>query len=89
MKQNQKSNQKFNSKLIFFGSLLILISVAFIFASGCVTDDSSSYTPPPAPPDIVLTKAPTNDPIRGGYSYPTAPAPDDYIAPHTEQTTNN
>ena len=42
MKQNQKSNQKFNSKLIFLGSLLILISVAFIFASGCVTTDINS-----------------------------------------------
>jgi len=37
MKQNQKSNSKLNSKLIFAGSLLILITVAFIFASGCVT----------------------------------------------------
>ena len=68
MKQNQKSNQKLNSKLIFLGSLLILMSVAFIFTSGCVTDDSSSYTPPSAPPDIVLTPAPSNDPIIGGYT---------------------
>ena len=82
MKQYQKSNQKLNSKLIFLGSLLILISVAFIFASGCVTDDSSGYTPPSAPPDIVLTKAPSNEPIRGGYNtYYTEPASDDYIVP--------
>ena len=44
------------------------MSVAFIFTSGCVTDDSSSYTPPSAPPDIVLTPAPSNDPIIGGYT---------------------
>ena len=42
MKQNQKQNQKFNPKLIFLGSLLMLITVAFIFASGCVTDDINS-----------------------------------------------
>lgn len=89
MKQYQKSNSKINPKLICLGSLLILITVAFIFASGCVTDDSSSHTPPPAPPDIVLTKAPSNEPIRGGYTYATEPAPDDYIAPPNEQTSNN
>ena len=37
MKQNQKSNQ-FNPKLIFAGSLLLVITFAFIFASGCVTN---------------------------------------------------
>ena len=43
MKQYQKSNSKLNPKLIFLGSLLILISVAFIFASGCVTQENNNY----------------------------------------------
>ena len=42
MKQNQKSNQKINPKLIFLGSVLILMTVAFISASGCVTTDINS-----------------------------------------------
>lgn len=33
-----KQNQKFNSKLIFLGTLLLVITFAFIFTSGCVTD---------------------------------------------------
>jgi len=39
MKQNQKSNSKLNPKLIFLGTVLVLIS---IFASGCVTTDINS-----------------------------------------------
>ena len=37
-----KQNQKFNSKLIFLGTLLSVITFAFIFASGCVTTDINS-----------------------------------------------
>lgn len=43
MKSN--SNLKTNSKLIFLSGLLLVITFAFIFASGCIVDDNSNYTP--------------------------------------------
>ena len=42
------------------------INSDFVNYSG--EDDSSSYTPPSAPPDIWLTPAPSNEPISGGYT---------------------
>jgi len=38
-----KQNQKFNPKLIFLGTLLLVITFAFIFASGCVTQENNNY----------------------------------------------
>ncbi len=37
MKQNQKFNPKLNPKLIFLGTLLLVVTFAFIVGSGCIT----------------------------------------------------
>ena len=89
MKQNQKSNQKFN----LLGTLLLVATFAFIFifASGCVTTDIYSDMSEVIETEItklgddVVTVA---VPVPGGIVRPVADYEDTYN-PSAQQPTSN
>lgn len=68
-----KQNQKFNSKLILLGTLLVVITFAFIFASGCIDADTSVYIPPTNMAEVIAQQMANAE--SQGQTLDTVPVP--------------
>lgn len=82
-----KQNQKFNQKLIYLGSLLLVITFAFIFASGCIVDNDNSYIQPSNMAEVISQQIANAESQGQILEIVPVPVPDGIVKPINEYGT--